>query len=320
MAPLRIVFAGTPEFAARHLDAILKSHHDVISVYTQPDRRAGRGKKMLSSPVKQLAEKENLSVYQPSSLKNSQEQEKLAKLNPDVIVVVAFGMILPKEILSVPKFGCVNVHASLLPRWRGAAPIERALLAGDKVSGVTIISMDEGLDTGNILLTSEVEILDTDTRESLENKLIATGCVTLIDALSRLNQLLKTAIKQDDSKSCYADKLDKSDALINWNCDTAVIDRKIRAGIGRHPAYTFLEGKRIRVISAEIDSSLPSKRPGIIQAITKEYFTVACGIGSLRVFLIQMPGKTPVTISDVINSGEKFLAEGKEFKSDVNSK
>ena len=319
MAPLRIVFAGTPEFAARHLDAIIKSHHDVISVYTQPDRRAGRGNKTLSSPVKLLAEKENLTLYQPGSLKNAQEHERLAKLNPDVLVVVAFGMILPKEILSIPKFGCVNVHASLLPRWRGAAPIERALLAGDKVSGITIMSMDEGLDTGNILLKTEVEILDTDTRDDLENKLIAAGCVTLIDALSRLNQLLKTAIKQDNSRSCYADKLLKSDALINWNSDAVIIDRKIRAGIGRYPAYTYLEGKRIRVISAEIDSNLPSTKPGIIQAITKEYFSVACGIGSLRIFLIQMPGKTPVTISDVINSGVKFLAEGKEFQSDVDN-
>ena len=317
MTLLRIVFAGTPEFAARHLQAILETQHDVICVYTQPDRPAGRGRKILSSAVKILAKKEGLEVNQPRSLKSAAEQEYIRKLNPDVLVVVAYGAILPKELLDIPKFGCINVHASLLPRWRGAAPIERAILAGDTSSGITIMSMDEGLDTGDILLTSEVEIKISDTRRDLEEKLTRVGRSTLIDALSRIDELLKTSVQQDETNSCYAKKLEKTEALIDWNCDAMTIDRKVKVGIGRYPAYTFLDGKRMRVIDSTIDESVNAKDAGVIQNIGNGFFTVSCGNNSLRIYTIQIPGKKPVAVSDLINSRAILLAIGNQFDSVV---
>ena len=180
MSELRIVFAGTPEFAAAHLNSILNSSHEVIAVYTQPDRPSGRGIKLLPSPVKELALANNLPVNQPASLRNEDEHRLLESYSADALIVVAYGLILPREILAVPRFGCINVHASLLPRWRGAAPIERALLAGDKVSGITIMQMDEGLDTGDMLLKSEVSIDGSNTRNDLESILTEVGCDALI--------------------------------------------------------------------------------------------------------------------------------------------
>ena len=317
MAPLRIVFAGTPEFAARHLDAVLQTQHKVVAVYTRPDQRAGRGKKIRKSPVKSLAEKEGLAVVQPKTLRDSVEQARLKDFGADVIVVVAYGAILPKATLSIPKLGCINVHASLLPRWRGAAPIERALLAGDKVSGVTIMAMDEGLDTGDILLSAEVDILDIDTREDLENKLMVVGRSTLVESLSRLGELLKNAIKQDDASSCYAAKLEKHEALIDWTCDAVEINRKIRAGAGRYPAFTFLGGQRLRVISAavEADANAMESKVGVIKEVARDSFTVSCGYNRLRVYAIQLAGKRPMSVRDSRNSGANFLLEGREFES-----
>ena len=317
MAPLRIVFAGTPEFAARHLDAVLQTQHKVVAVYTRPDQRAGRGKKMRKSPVKSLAEKEGLVVIQPKTLRDTMEQKRLKDFGADVIVVVAYGAILPKGMLSIPKLGCINVHASLLPRWRGAAPIERALLAGDKVSGVTIMAMDEGLDTGDILLSAEVDILDIDTREDLENKLMVVGRSTLVESLSCLPELLKNAIKQHDARSCYAAKLEKHEALIDWTCDAVEINRKIRAGVGRYPAFTFLGGQRLRVISAavEADANAMESKVGVIKEVARDSFTVSCGYNRLRVYAIQLAGKRPVSVRDSRNSGANLLLEGREFES-----
>ncbi|MDG2421657.1 MAG: methionyl-tRNA formyltransferase [Gammaproteobacteria bacterium] len=317
MVPLRIVFAGTPEFAARHLQAILETQHNVICVYTQPDRPAGRGRTILSSAVKILAKNEGLEVSQPISLKSAVEQEYIRKLNPDVLVVVAYGAILPKKILDIPKFGCINVHASLLPRWRGAAPIERAILAGDKSSGITIMSMDEGLDTGEILLTSEVEIKPSDTTRDLKEKLTRVGRSTLVDALSRIDELLKTSVQQDESNSCYAKKLEKNEALIDWNCDAMTIDRKVKVGIGRYPAYTFLDGQRMRVIDSTIDESANAEDAGVIQNIGNDFFTVSCGNNNLRIYAIQMPGKKPVAVRDLINSRAILLVTGNRFDSVV---
>lgn len=315
MTPLRIVFAGTPEFAARHLDAILQTQHDVVAVYTRPDRRAGRGKKLSSSPVKMLAEKNNLSVIQPVTLNDTVEQVRLNSFHADVVVVVAYGAILPKAVLSIPKFGCINVHASLLPRWRGAAPIERAILAGDKVSGVTIMAMDEGLDTGEILLRAEVPILNVDTREDLENKLVNVGRPALVDSLSRLKELLENAVKQDDTKSCYASKLEKQEALIDWACDAVEINRQIRAGAGRYPAFTFLDGQRIRIISASVETRAKAVGAGLIEETTQDSFTVSCGNNSLRIYTIQFAGKRPVSVRDNRNSDANLLIEGKKFES-----
>jgi methionyl-tRNA formyltransferase len=315
MAPLRIVFAGTPEFAARHLDAVLQTQHNVVAVYTRPDQRAGRGKKLRKSPVKSFAEKEGLVIVQPKTLRDSIEQARLKDFDADVIVVVAYGAILPKTALSIPKLGCINVHASLLPRWRGAAPIERALLAGDKVSGVTIMAMDEGLDTGDILLSAKVDILDVDTREDLENKLVFVGRSALVESLSCLAELLKNAIKQDDTSSCYATKLEKHEALIDWACDAVEINRKIRAGAGRYPAFTFLGDRRLRVISAAVEAHAMEPKVGVIKEVTKESFTVSCGHNRLRVYAIQLAGKRPVSVRDSRNADANLLLEGRAFKS-----
>lgn len=318
MDTLRIIFAGTPNIAASHLEAIISSKHQILSVYTQPDRPTGRGRKLVASPVKQVAERENLKLCQPQSLRSPDEQVKLSACEPDVIVVVAYGLILPKEILEIPKFGCINVHASLLPRWRGAAPIERAILAGDSVSGVTIMEMDEGLDTGNMLLKSEVKIGSEDTREDLEKNLELVGKKSLIAVLNDLRAFLMSSEEQDDSQSSYAEKISKEDALIRWNRDATFINRQIRAGIGRLPAYTFLGAERVRVLAANAEE-LPkrSASPGEIIEVKEESFTVACGQGNLCISLIQMPGKKAVTIKELRNAKPKLFSPGKRFNTDL---
>ena len=260
MAPLRVIFAGTPKFSASHLEAVIKSSHKIIAVYTQPDRPSGRGKKVVSSPIKSLANREKLPLCQPVSLRSQEEQNKIFELKPDVIVVVAYGLILPKEILEIPQYGCVNVHASLLPKWRGAAPIERAILAGDSTSGVTIMAMDKGLDTGNMLLKAEVEIGGRHTREDLEQNLAMVGRQALIKVLDNLESYLSSSQEQDDSESSYANKLSKEEALIDWGQEASQIDRQIRAGIGRLPAYTLFKGDRVRLLSAEVAISFGQQR------------------------------------------------------------
>ena len=313
MSALRIVFAGTPEFAAAHLNSILNSSHEVIAVYTQPDRPSGRGIKLLPSPVKELALANNLPVNQPASLRNEDEHRLLESYSADALIVVAYGLILPREILAVPRFGCINVHASLLPRWRGAAPIERALLAGDKVSGITVMQMDEGLDTGDILLKSEVSIDDSNTRNDLESKLTEVGCEALIKALNNLEELLKTPEKQDDSQSCYAGKLDKAEALINWSQSAELIERQIRVGIGRFPAYSFFNSERIRILKAQVSNATSDLSPGTIIESNKDSFTVRCGTGSIAITQIQLPGKNVVAVRDITNSKPSFFTASKKF-------
>tara|TARA_S200000501_G_scaffold53499_1_gene43633 strand:- start:1232 stop:2191 length:960 start_codon:yes stop_codon:yes gene_type:complete len=318
MAPLRVIFAGTPKFSASHLEAVIKSSHKIIAVYTQPDRPSGRGKKVVSSPIKSLASRENLPLCQPVSLRGQEERNKIFELKPDVIVVVAYGLILPKEILEIPQYGCVNVHASLLPKWRGAAPIERAILAGDSTSGVTIMAMDEGLDTGNMLLKAEVEIGGRHTREDLEKNLAMVGRQALIKVLDNLESYLSSSQEQDDSESSYANKLSKEEALIDWSQEASQIDRQIRAGIGRLPAYTLFKGDRVRLLSAEVAISTGRPRNiGEIIELDKESFTVACGQGDLIVSLIQLPGKKAVTIKELNNAKPNLFAKGNKFSKSV---
>ena len=318
MAPLRVIFAGTPKFSASHLEAVIKSSHKIIAVYTQPDRPSGRGKKVVSSPIKSLANRENLPLCQPVSLRGKEERNKIFELKPDVIVVVAYGLILPKEILEIPQYGCVNVHASLLPKWRGAAPIERAILAGDSTSGVTIMAMDEGLDTGNMLLKAEVEIGGRHTREDLEQNLAMLGRQALIKVLDNLESYLSSSQEQDDSESSYANKLSKEEALIDWDQEASQIDRQIRAGIGRLPAYTLFKGDRVRLLSAEVAISTGRPRNiGEILELDKESFTVACGQGDLIVSSIQLPGKKAVTIKELNNAKPNLFAKGNKFSNSV---
>jgi methionyl-tRNA formyltransferase len=315
MPPLKLVFAGTPEFAARHLASLLGGPHAVLAVYTQPDRPAGRGKKLVPSPVKSLAEARSIPVRQPVSLKTPEAQQGLRDLEPDLLVVVAYGLILPPAILQIPRLGCINVHASLLPRWRGAAPIERALLAGDSETGITIMQMDAGLDTGDMLLRRAVPIEATDTRVSLEQKLIEAGAEALPYALDNITALQDKAEPQQDHLSTYAAKLDKSEALIDWHGPASQIDRQIRAGIGRQPAYCFVGDTRLRLLEARPESGGQTAAPGEITSLSQEGMRVSCGEGRLLVSIVQLPGKNPVSIRDLLNARQQLLQPGTRLSS-----
>ena len=325
---LRVCFAGTPEFAAAHLRALLAAEagnessaaarFEVVAVYTQPDRPAGRGKKLTPSPVKQVAEAAGLPVLQPASLRTDEARAELAALQCDVLVVVAYGLILPQTILDTPPLGCVNVHASLLPRWRGAAPIERALLAGDTHSGVTIMQMDVGLDTGAMLTKAEASLAPRETRISLEEKLTEAGTAALVTALSELESLQKNAETQDDSLSTYATKIDKAEAEIDWSLPAAQIDLLVRASIGRNPAFTLLNGERIRLLETTVqtpESSIPQEQlpPGTIHSSDKQAFAVACGDGLLLVARVQLAGKAAMSVRDILNAKPESFAAGTRF-------
>lgn len=313
MTKLKIGFAGTPEFAAAHLAALLDSEFTPAVIFTQPDRRAGRGKKLHASPVKILAIENNIPLYQPASLKTEESEDLFKELDLDLLIVVAYGLILPKNILSAPTYGCINVHASLLPRWRGAAPIERAILTGDSESGVTIMQMDEGLDTGDMLHRVAVAIGSGDNRQDLENNLIEAGIKGLIHTLSSFDSLRLSPEKQNDSEANYAAKLEKQEALIDFSYDAETINRTIRAGIGRLPAYSFFKGERLRLLRATPSSKTVDVKPGTITQVEQNSFTVACENSSLIVDSIQLPGKNPVKVLDLINSKPEFFEIGSLF-------
>ena len=318
MNKLRVCFAGTPEFAAAHLNALIaaqaESRFELVAVYTQPDRAAGRGKKLSPSPVKQSALDAGLPVFQPLSLRSEEASAELEALGCDVMIVVAYGLILPQSILDTPRLGCVNVHASLLPRWRGAAPIERALLAGDKATGVTIMQMDAGLDTGVMLDKTVVAIDPRETRVSLEEKLVAAGSRALVAAINSLEALQEKAEAQDDSQSTYAAKIDKAESLIEWALPASQIDLLVRACIGRTPAFTLLEGQRIRLLESAIDSTQSDAPAGTVTHVDKRGFSVVCGERSvLKVSRVQMPGKGEVSVGELLNGKPDAFAVGTCF-------
>src|SRR5690606_30946186 len=251
--PLRIVFAGTPVFAALHLQALLDwGGGEVIGVYTQPDRPAGRGKQLAASPVKQLALAHSLPVFQPPSLRSAEAQAELKALGADLMVVVAYGLILPKTVLETPRLGCINVHASILPRWRGAAPIQRAIAAGDQETGITIMQMDEGLDTGAMLHVRTLPIEPTDTGGSLHDRLAELGAEALLESLEDLERRQAEAQPQDNAQATYARKLDKDEAWINWHMPATDIERLVRAFNPWPVAYTLDHGERVRIWSARV--------------------------------------------------------------------
>ena len=313
MTALRIVFAGTPPFAAHVLEALLNSAHEIVGVYTQPDRPAGRGKQLQASAVKQVAIANNIPVFQPLSLRAESEQQALALLGADLMVVVAYGLILPQAVLDTPRLGCINVHASLLPRWRGAAPIERALMAGDSLTGVTIMQMDKGLDTGAMLCKEEVEILEDDDRLSLELKLEVAGIKALLETLSNIDHFIANAQVQDHSASTYAAKLEKSEALVDWQADAQAIHRQIRGGVGRNPAYSEYKGERIRLLKASVLPAQGKQIAGTIISADKEGLQVACGESVLNITLVQLPGKNPVSMREFMNARRDFFAAGSRF-------
>ena len=312
--PLNIIFAGTPDFAAIHLQGILEQgEHRVIAVYSQPDRPAGRGKKLKPSAVKQVALDHNIPVYQPTNFKQPADQQALAELNADLMVVVAYGLLLPKVILDSPRLGCINVHASLLPRWRGAAPIQRAIEAGDRETGVMIMQMDEGLDTGDILLEARCDISATDTGGSLHNKLASIGVPALNKALQQIAEQAITATQQNNKHACYAAKISKQELAIDWQQPATLIERKIRAFNPFPISYTSLNGDRIKIWQAS--SSEQSGEAGEIIAANRKSIVVACGEGSLSLQIIQLPGGKALDIPAVMNSKADWFTAGTRFDS-----
>ena len=310
MSELRLCFAGTPDFSAAHLSALIAAGHTIDAVYTQPDRPSGRGKKLQPSPVKAVAMAAGLEIRQPASLKTVEAQQELAAIAPDLLVVVAYGLILPQAVLELPKLGCINVHASLLPRWRGAAPIERALLAGDAVSGVTIMKMDAGLDTGDMLYKQQVAVDPEDDRISLTDKICEAGKLALLHTLSHFPELSSQAQRQTDSLSTYADKLEKSESLLRWQEPAEKLHRIIRAGLGRAPAFSFINGARLQLLEASVAQTKSQKTPGTILEISRQGMLIACGEACLLVTRIALPGKKPWTITDLLNSGTDLLQAG----------
>lgn len=299
---LRVVFAGTPEFAAVALRALLATRHQVVAVYTQPDRPAGRGRKLRPSPVKEVALEHELPVFQPTSLKPVGEQAVLAAFEADVMVVAAYGLLLPKAILETPRLGCLNIHGSLLPRWRGAAPIQRAILAGDTETGITIMQMDEGLDTGAMLLKRTTPIAPRDTAGTLHDRLAGAGAELCVEALDQLAEGSLIAEPQDDALATYASKLEKSEALVDWTEPAVAIDRKVRA-FNPWPVAQTTHGETVlRIWEALPVEQHTEAAPGLVIAATAEGIDVATGSEVLRIKRLQKPGGKPLNAREFLNA------------------
>jgi methionyl-tRNA formyltransferase len=306
--PLRIIFAGTPDFAARHLQALIQSEHQIVGVYSQPDRPAGRGKKLKASEVKELALEHNLPVFQPQSLKNDEALAELTSLNADIMIVVAYGLILPKAILEAPRLGCLNVHGSILPRWRGAAPIQRAIWAGDEQTGVTIMQMDEGLDTGDMLHISRCPISTTETSASLYTKLAELGPDALIETINKLANGEITPEPQNDELANYAKKLSKEEANIDWSMSALQIERNIRSFNPWPMCFTQMGGQTVKIHQAQV--MLQSGDPGQILSSDKNGVVVACGEHALCITQLQPQGKKPMAINDFLNGRSDWVTPG----------
>lgn len=307
---LRIIFAGTPDFAARHLDALLSSGHHVVGVFTQPDRPAGRGKKLMPSPVKVLAEENGLPVFQPASLRPQENQQLVADLHADVMVVVAYGLILPKAVLDMPRLGCINVHGSLLPRWRGAAPIQRALWAGDTETGVTIMQMDVGLDTGDMLYKLVCPITDEDTSATLYDKLAGLGPAGLIETLAQLANGTAQPQVQDEAQVTYAEKLSKEEARVDWSLSAAQLERCIRAFNPWPMSWLEIDGQPLKIWKASVIDTGATAEPGTIVDATKQGIQVATGDGILNVESLQPAGKKAMSAQDLLNSRREWFVPG----------
>lgn len=324
---LRVIFAGTPDFAAASLSALINSHHTVCAVFTQPDRQSGRGRKLSFSPVKLLAEEHKIPLYQPKTLKSEEIQLELATLNADVMVVAAYGLLLPKAVLSIPPLGCINIHASLLPRWRGAAPIQRAILAGDKTTGITFMQMDEGLDTGNMLKKVQCPIDADETGGSLHDKLTALGADNISKILDGLSDGSLDGEVQDENRACYAPKLTKEEALINWNDEADKLERMVRAFNPWPVTYTTINtGKQmenlriwqaktvpqdsIKTIQTNKDPDRDTMQPGTIVESNKKGMVVATGKGFLTLTRLQLPGSKALNAEQILNAKKALFEAG----------
>lgn len=300
---LRIAFAGTPEFALPAFHALAGSRHRLVGVLTQPDRPKGRGRQVAASPVKLAASERGVPISQPVSLKAEADRAELAAWQPDVLVVVAYGLILPRAVLGLPRLGCVNIHASLLPRWRGAAPIQRAILAGDAQTGVSIMRMDAGLDTGPVFLERVVSISPQETGGSLHDRLANLGGPAVVQVLDELATNTAQSTPQPEDGVTYAAKIDKAEALIDWRQEAGAIERKVRAFNPWPITETRLEGEQLRIYAAGLlDSGQVAAEPGTITEICADSIVVACGRGSLALTQLQRPGRKPVAARDLINT------------------
>lgn len=310
----RIVFAGTPDFAAAALTSLLESHHQVLAVYTQPDRPAGRGQKLIESPVKQLAQQHHIPVEQPLHFKDLTDLQKLASYKADLMIVAAYGILLPPRVLEIPTLACLNIHASLLPKWRGAAPIQRAMLAGDIETGITIMLMAEGLDTGDMLLLSKTPITNSDTGSVLHDRLATLGQRALLQCLSDLDIYLEQRCPQNHALSCYAKKITKEEARINWADSAQQIDRLIRAFNGWPVAFSNLNGLTVRIWESSFILNNPSASPGEICSHQDKKIGVACANGTVFLEKLQLPGKKILSSTEILNSKQALFSLGARFE------
>lgn len=308
---MRVIFAGTPDFAATHLQAILENdRYQLVAIYTQPDRPAGRGKKITQSPVKKLALANDIQLEQPASLTDIKTQETIARLEADVLIVVAYGLILPQAVLDIPRLGCINVHGSILPKWRGAAPIQRAIEAGDRETGVTVMQMDVGLDTGPMLTTSQCTIDDKETSASLYSKLAVLGAQALINTLEKMRSGTAVGIAQDSTQSSYADKIAKQESLIDWSASVTEIERRVRAFNPFPAAYSLVNGQRIKIWLASADSRDYHGVPGEILSADDDGLLVKCGNGALLISTIQLAGKSKMYVAEALKSRASLFSPG----------
>lgn len=310
MPSLRIIFAGTPDFAAISLSALIKSDHQIVAVYTQPDRPAGRGRKLRASPVKEVALEHEIPVFQPDNLKETEAQEIMRSFNADIMIVAAYGLILPQVVLDIPRLGCLNIHASLLPRWRGAAPIQRAIAAGDTESGITIMQMNAGLDTGDILQLTSCPISDNDNGGSLHDRLAEIGATAILESLENLENKKLKPVVQDDALATYAHKLDKKEAQINWHNSAIEIDRSIRAFNPWPVSFTQFDDKTIRIWQAQVLEQDSQEPAGTVISCDKKGIDISCGEGTLRLLKIQPSGSKAMDVAAFMNGHAKQLPVG----------
>lgn len=313
---MRILFAGTPDFAATCLQALLDNpnkDYELVGVYTQPDRPAGRGRKLQASAVKNLALEAGLTVMQPEKLNTAAAQAELAAFKPDLLIVVAYGIILPEAVLAIPRLGCINVHASLLPKWRGAAPIQRALLTGDAETGVTLMQMDAGLDTGAMLLKTSLPITAQDTSASLHLKLAQQGGQALVEALPLIAQQQLKATPQDDSQATYASKLTKAEAQLNWRLSAAELDRAVRGYNPWPVAWCLNQEETLRIWAAQAVEKTTNAAAGTLIEITPDSLIIATGHGCLAITRLQLAGKPQMSVKDLLNGNPDYFQVGQVF-------
>lgn len=299
---MRIVFAGTPDFAVPALDALSYAGHEIVAVYTRPDRPAGRGRKLHPSPVKQRATALGLSVVQPANFKEAASLERLRTYRPDLMVVVAYGLLLPQSVLDLPRFGCINIHASLLPRWRGAAPIQRAIAAGDAETGISIMRMDAGLDTGPVLITHALPIADDETGGSLHDRLAALGAEAVVEAVRGLEAGVLAPVPQAATGVTYAAKLSKEEARIDWREAATTVERKVRAFNPWPVAFTQLDGEVLRIWGGQALPTSATAVPGTVVAASKAGIDVATGDGVFRILTLQRAGGRKLGADEFVNA------------------